>query len=533
MDLQGLGAFLSALGGIFTAKAGATAGQLQGLLMGEDLTERRKRMKMAEEAHQLQTELLRAEEARKQELFPLTKQRMEQQIEQSQALFPLHKEALATQVDMSKLNFQNTRLWIMFQQGIVPSQISDPVLRAEYEPFFNYQTTARSLEAVQTREALEALLEKVPEEWRPSLEMFGRMNLWRNQIQQQTMERYLQGMDINLAQGELSLRNTKLNNAFNLILTNINNEGMDWDKRTPQQKIEAVKKWIAQFGLQDDVPEDFANMFQRVKSIDARQLALFNAQSQITFGLQSRLLGQQIAGHLAALQQTFYGNLVAGALGLGGGQGGNNFVAPFGFPATDMPPAPVIFNQTPNQQGNYLNQTALNNYLKAPMNIFVPMKVGQQTVWKSLAEIQSQAGNIYQRLALPNGSANADEISTLIAYDAGLLQAQFVKGGVELDWNSALAWAVERVMPTILNSPAFRGNINFQNTVKEWKRVWEQQLQQRAGGVGHTPNPNLPRGTIGNPPRPPAQQPAQQPAPPRRSSGGSPQYSSQQRRRRE
>ena len=530
MDLQGLGAFLSALGGIFTAKAGATAGQLQGLLMGEDLTERRKRMKMAEEAHQLQTELLRAEEARKQELFPLTKQRLEQQIEQSQTLFPLQKEALATQVDMSKLNFQNTRLWMMFQQGVVPSQISDPVLRAEYEPFFNYQTTARSLEAVQTEEALQALLEKVPEEWRPSLEMFGRVNLLKNQMQQQMMERYLKGMDINLAQGELSLRNTKLNSAFNFILTNINNEGMDWDKRTPQQKIEAVKKWIAQLGLQDVVPEDFANMFQRVKSIDARQLALFNAQSQITFGLQSRLLGQQIAGQLAALQQTFYGNLVAGALGLGGGQGGNNFVAPFGFPATDMPPAPVIFNQTPNQQGNYLNQTALNNYLKAPMNIFVPMKVGQQTVWKSLAEIQSQAGNIYQRLALPNGSANADEISTLIAYDAGLLQAQFAKGGVELDWNSALAWAVERVMPTILNSPAFRGNINFQNTVKEWKRVWEQQLQQRAG---QTPNPNAPRGTIGNPPRPPASAPASQPAPPRRSSGGSPQYSSQQRRKRE
>jgi len=533
MDLQGLGALLTALGGVFTAKAGAKAGQLQGLLMGEDLTERRKRMKMAEEAHQLQTELLRKEEARKQELFPLTKQRMEQEIEQSAQLFPLKKEALATQVDMSKLNFQNTRLWIMFQQGVVPSQISDPVLRAEYEPFFNYQTTARSLEAVQTKEALEALLEKVPEEWRPSLEMFGRMNLWRNQIQQQTMERYLQGMDINLAQGELNIRNTKLNNAFNLILTNINNEGMDWDKRTPQQKIEAVKKWIAQFGLQDDVPEDFANMFQRVKSIDARQLALFNAQSQITYGLQSRLLGQQIAGNLALLQNQLFGNLVFGAMGLGGGQGGNNFVAPFGFPATDMPPAPVIFNQTPNQQGNYLNQTVLNNYLKAPLNIFVPMKVGQQTAWKSLGELQSQAGNIYQRLALPNGYADADEISTLIAYDAGLLQAFFAKGGIELGWDSLLEMAVGRVMPSVENSPAYKGNINFQHTVKEWRRVWEEQLRQRAGGAGQTPNPNAPRGTISNPPRPPAQPPTQQPAPPRGGGGGSPRYTSQHRRRRE
>jgi len=530
MDLRSLGALLSAIGGVFSAKAGAQAGQLQGLLMGEDLTERRKRMKMAEEAHQLQTELLRAEEERKKQIHPFQLGLLETDLQRRKTLLPLEEQLLTTQVDMSKLNFQNTRLWTMFQQGVVPSQISDPVLRAEYEPFFNYQTTARSLEAVQTKEALEALLEKVPEEWRPSLEMFGRMNLWRNQIQQQTMERYLQGMDINLAQGEYTLRNTKLNNAFNLILTNINNEGMDWDKRTPEQKIEAVKKWIAQFGLQDDVPEDFANMFQRVKSIDARQLALYRAQAELQHRFAVDLANRHYAYNLNLQREGWWGNIVAGAMGLGGGQGGNNFVAPFGFPATDMPPAPVIFKQTADQQGNYLNQTALNNYLKAPMNIFVPMKVGQQTVWKSLAEIQSQAGNIYQRLALPNGSANADEISTLIAYDAGLLQAQFAKGGVELDWNSALAWAVERVMPTILNSPAFRGNINFQNTVKEWKRVWEQQLQQRAG---QTPNPNAPRGTIGNPPRPPASAPAQQPAPPRRSSGGSPQYSSQHRRRRE
>jgi len=502
MDLQGLGAFLSALGGIFTAKAGATAGQLQGLLMGEDLTERRKRMKMAEDAFELQKRLAEAEEARRAELFPLTKQGMEQQIKQSEELFPLKRDALATQVDMSKLNFQNTRLWIMFQQGIVPSQISDPVLRAEYEPFFNYQTTARSLEAVQTKEALEALLEKVPEEWRPSLEMFGHMNLWKNQMQQQMVERYFKGMDINLAQGELQIRSMQLNNALSVVLGNIDREGLNWDKRTPEQKIQAVQKWLKDTGLDAYVPEGFANMFGKVQSTDARQLALFNAQSQITFGLQSRLLGQQITGNLALLQNQLFGNLVFGAMGLGGGRGG---LAPVGFPETQMPPAPVIFNQTADQRGNYLNQTVLNNYLKAPMHIFVPIKVGQQLVWKSLGELQSQAGNIYQRLALPNGSADADEISTLIAYDAGLLQAHYAKAGIELGWDSLLDMAVGRVMPSLENSPAYRGNINFQHTVKEWRRVWEQQLQQRAG---RTPNPNAPRGTIGNPPRPPASAPA-------------------------
>jgi len=505
MDLQGLGALLTALGGVFTAKAGAKAGQLQGLLMGEDITERRKRMTMAEEAHQLQTELLRAEEERKKQIHPLQLGLLETDLQRRKTLLPLEEQALATQVDMSKLNFQNTRLWIMFQQGIVPSQISDPVLRAEYEPFFNYQTTARSLEAVQTKEALQALLEKVPEEWRPSLEMFGHMNLWRNQMQQQMMERYFKGMDINLAQGELQIRSMQLNNALSVVLGNIDREGLNWDKRTPEQKIQAVQKWLKDTGLDAYVPEGFANMFGKVQSTDARQLALFNAQSQITYGLQSRLLGQQIAGHLAALQQTFYGNLLAGAMGFGGGRGG---VAPVGFLETEMPPAPVIFNQTADQKGNYLNQTVLNNYLKAPMNIFVPMKVGQQPVWKSLGELQSQAGNIYQRLALPNGYADADEISTLIAYDAGLLQAHFAKGGIELGWDSLLEMAVGRVMPSILNSPAYRGNIKFQDTVKEWRRVWEQQLRQRAGGAGHTPNPNAPRGTIGNPPRPPASAPA-------------------------
>jgi hypothetical protein len=494
MDLQGLGALLTALGGVFTAKAGAKAGQLQGLLMGEDITERRKRMTMAEEAHQLQTELLRAEERRKQELFPLTKQRMEQEIEQSAQLFPLKKEALATQVDISKLNFQNTRLWMMYQQGVVPSQISDPVLRAEYEPFFNYQTTARSLEAVQTREALEALLEKVPEEWRPSLEMFGHMNLWRNQMQQQMMERYLQGMDINLAQGELQIRSMQLNNALSVVLGNIDREGLNWDKRTPEQKIQAVQKWLKDTGLDAYVPEGFANMFGKVQSTDARQLALFNAQSQITYGIQSRLLGQQIAGHLAAIQQTFYGNLVAGAMGFGGGQGGMPFgggnVAPVGFPA--LPAINIFKGVFDNNQSN-LNEVGLRDYLKYPADITVPFGGGAEM----LSALATRAGTIYRNLARPNAKITAEDINTLIAYDAGLIMTKFAEGGMGIDWRTAFAMAKSRVIPALRGNRAYQTEpIHYAQVIDNWERWWVRNIEQ-GGSAPRNNNPQMPRGTIG------------------------------------
>jgi hypothetical protein len=249
MDLQGLGALLTALGGLFTAKAGATAGQVQGLLMGEDITERRKRMQMAEEAHQLQTELLRAEEERKQGLFPLQRQLLEEDLKRRQALFPLEHEALSTQVEFGKLNLLNNRLWTMYQRGVVPSQVSNPVLRAEYEPFFNYMQATTALQAVRSNEELEAVLGKVSEELRPSLEILGRANLLRNQMYEQMLTRQLQGLDINIAQGEFQLRTAKLNTAINAILNNINSEGTDWDKRTPQQKIQAVKKVDSAVGV--------------------------------------------------------------------------------------------------------------------------------------------------------------------------------------------------------------------------------------------------------------------------------------------
>lgn len=198
--------------------------------------------------------------------------------------------------------------------GVVPTQVSDPVLRAEYEPFFNYMQATTALQAVRSNEELEAVLGKVSEELRPSLEILGRANLLRNQMYEQMLTRQLQGLDINIAQGEFQLRITKLNTAINTILNNINSEGMDWDKRTPQQKIQAVKKWIAQLKLEDVVSEDFANMFQRIKSIDARQLALYRAQAELNYIYNSRLLSQQIAGNINLQDRALWGNLVLGAV---------------------------------------------------------------------------------------------------------------------------------------------------------------------------------------------------------------------------
>lgn len=344
MDLQGLGAFLSAIGGYFSAQAGAKAGKLQGLLMGEDITERRKRMKMTEEAQELQKRLAEAEEARRAELFPFQKDTLATQLDimraqekRQEELFPLQRDTLATQLDIGKLNLTNTRLWSMYQRGVAPSQINDPVLRAEYEPFFRYANSVNSLQGVQSPEDLEAVLGQVDEALRPTLEILGRAQLYSNQSRREMIERQMKGLDLNIAQGEFQLRTAKLNTALTSILNNINNEGIDWDKRTPEQKAQAVKKWVGQLGLDDVVPEDFANMFQRVKSVDARQLALFRAQAEINYTNQSRLLGQQIAGNINLQDRHMWGNLVFGALGLNGGQGQQGGVAPVGAPA--LPPA--------------------------------------------------------------------------------------------------------------------------------------------------------------------------------------------------
>jgi hypothetical protein len=480
MDLRGLGAFLSAIAGYFSAQAGAKAGQLQGLLMGEELTERRKRMKMAEEAHQLQTELARAREAREAELFPVEKGLREEELRRRRELFPYEKEALATQVDASKLNLLNNRLWSMYQRGVVPSQVSDPVLRAEYEPFFNYQVGVKSLEAVQTEEELQAILGKVPEEWRPSLEILGRANLFTNQMRQQMMERQLQGADINLAQGEFQLRTAKLNFAINTILNNINSEGMDWDKRTPQQKIEAVKKWLSGLGLDDVVSENFANMFQRVKSTDARQFALYRLQAELQHRFSADLARQQFGYNQSLQREAWMSNIVAGALtgGMGAGVGGGvapvgGGVAPVGFPA--LPPIPTIFNNTYDNRGSNLNISGLTKYLNsAPFEIPVPFGNGYQP----LSVIGAQAEAVYKKLGRPNATLTTNDINTVITFEAGLLQSHFAKHGMELDWNSALAWATERILPSLKANPPYEANANYRKTLNEWEQAWRRKLQQ-------------------------------------------------------
>jgi len=506
MDLRGLGAFLSAIGSIFTAKTGATAGQLQGLLMGEELTERRKRMKMTEEAHELQKRLAEAEEARRAEIHPLQLGLLQHDLTRRQELFPYEKEALSTQVEAGKLNLLNNRLWTMYQRGVVPSQISDPVLRAEYEPFFNFQTTANSLQWVRSQEELDKLLANVSEEWRPTLEILGRASLLRNQMQEQIWERHLRGADLNLARGEFELRTFKLNHALNVILNNINSEGMDWDKRTPQQKIEAVKKWVAQLGLGDVVPEDFANMFQRVKSVDARQFALYRAQAELNYIYNSRLLGQQIAGNINIQDRTMWNNLVLGALGLYGGQGG---VPPVGF--MNPSPPPNIFTPTPDTHGSYINQTALNNYLKPPIDVPVPYGNGALL----LSSLRGRVASIYNQLGRPNATITVDDINTLITYDAGLQLASAQQAGLPLDWNTALMMAVENITPILEGNHLYRSNVNYRKTLNEWKRAWQQKLQQRAGGGGQPSAPTAPtRGQSPAPASPPAQPRRGQGAPP-------------------
>ncbi len=490
MDLRALGALLSALGGVFSAKAGATAGQVQGLLLGEDLTERRQRRKMAEEAHQLQTELARAQEQRRQELFPF------------------EKEALATQVELGKLNLEDTRLWTLFRQGVAPSQISDPVLRARYEPFFNYQMAVRNLEAVQTQEDLDTVLKQVPEEFRPSLEIMGRTQLFANQSRRQMIERQLQGLDLNLAQGEFQLRTAKLNTALNLIINNINAEGMDWDKRTPQQKIEAVKKWIAQAGLSDVVSEDFANMFQRVKSTDARQFALYRLQAELQQKMQRELMAQQYAYNLNLQDRAWWGNLVAGALQ--GGIGGQGGVAPVGF---STPPPIEVFKNTYDNSGSNLNLSGLEKYLKIPMNISVPRRVGQQVVLVPLSVLQMEVSEIYKRLARPDATLSAEDINTLIAFDAGLHRAYALKDNMDLDWNTAFAIATQRVLATLKSNRAYMANReHYGRILDDWERAWARMSQQQMEATSPTQSggqsPNMLRGAIGGQGIPPASAPA-------------------------
>jgi hypothetical protein len=398
MDLQSLAALLTGIGGYFSAKAGATAGQLQGLLMGEELTERRKRMKMAEEAHQMQMEL------------------MQQEKEQRAEMFPVQKEILTTQAETGKLNLHNQRLWSLYMQGVPPSKVSDPVLRQEYEQFFNYMSVLKSLEAVQTEEDLNRLLQQADEAHRPTLELLGRGQLYKNQMWRETVQRQLKGLDINLATGEFQLRTAQLNTAYNIVLSNIDKEGVNWDKRPPEQKIEAVQKWLKEAGLEQAVPPTFAYMFQRVQSSDARQLFILRAQADYLFKVNSGLLQQQIWGNLTAQRELFLSNLLFGAFQQQPQQGYLG-VPPVGIPAL---PTLNIFNSAYDKNGSLLNSVGLREYLKFPVDVYVPVNWGNQRGYQSLNVLATQVSGIYKRLSLVSPTITADDINTLVSFDAGL-----------------------------------------------------------------------------------------------------------------
>jgi hypothetical protein len=522
MDLRGLGAFLSAIAGYFSAQAGAKAGQLQGLLMGEELTERRKRMKMAEEAHQeevetrrLQRRLQEAEEARRAELFPLHKGALQQQLEQEAEMFPLRRKALATQVEAGELNLQNQRLWSLFQQGVVPSQITDPVLRAQYEPFYNYQMVIRSLDAVMSNEDLEALLEQLPEDQRGAVRILGQAKLFENQTRQQLMERYLQGANLNLAQGEYQLRTAQINFAINTVLNNINAEGTNWDKRSPQQKIEAVRKWLRQVGLEEVVPPNFAEMFQRVQSADARQLALLQAQVNMQLRANMSLAQQQFGFNRSLQEQAMWGNIVSGALQAQqqGGFGGGG-VAPVGFA---VPPPPAVFNNAPDNRGNRLNQSLLNKYIQVPFEIPVPVRVGNQMIYQPLSGLQGEVSRIYSKLGSPNADLTLHEINTLITFDAGLYQAGTMARGMQIDWNTALQISAERVLPILKSLPHYTTNNNYRKAINDWEQAFRRRAQEQGQPVRQgqgqpaqrgaqrptsppTTQADIPRGRIGREP---------------------------------
>jgi len=492
MDLRGLGAFLSAIAGYLSAQAGAKAGQLQALLTGEELTERRKRMQMAEEAHQEQMETMRlqrrlqeAEERRREQLFPYYEQTLATQAEKGKL-----------DLERGKLDLENTRLWSLYQRGVAPSQITDPVLRAQYEPFYNFQMAIRGLDALMTTEDLQAVLEKLPEDQRGMVAILGRAKLFENQTRQQMIERYMKTADLNLARGEYELRTAQINTAINIVLNNINAEGTNWDKRSPQQKIEAVRKWLKQAKLDDVVPPDFAEMFQNVQSADARQLAIL--QAQIDWQLQANMkLAQQQFGFNRALQQeAWMSNIVAGALTAGGQQGlyggipfGEN-VFPVGF---ELPPPPNFFTTTRDNSGSQLNLSLLNKYVQVPYNVPVPLRVGGQMVMTNLGELQGRVLEIYKRLDNPNASISADEISTLITFDAGLHYASAVKNGMGIDWNIALDIAEGRIVPFLRSISLYRNNPNYKKAVDDWVRAYHANRaratvpQQGQGGQGTPP----------------------------------------------
>jgi hypothetical protein len=319
-------------------------------------------------------------------------------------------------------------------------------------------------------------------------------------MRQELFERQLRGLDINLATGEFQLRNAQLNAAINLVLSNIDREGTNWDKRPTEQKIEAVRKWLKETGLEQAVPSNFPEMFQRIQSSDARQLFLLRAQTDYMLAANLALLRTQGAINRALQHEAMLGNLVFGAMQQSQqGQQGYLGVPPVGYPA---PPTPIIFNPAPDQRGNYLNQSGLNNYLKFPLDIYVPTSQGNQR----LSVLATEAGNIYKSLAVPNPQLDANAINTLVNFDAGLFVSYGLHGNLQIDWNTALIEAASRVLSTLKANRAYLADTNYKRVVDGWERAFYQRLQQRQQGQQAQP-PATPQPA---PPQPPASRPAPQ-----------------------
>ena len=167
-----------------------------------------------------------------------------------------------------------------------------------------------------------------------------------------------------------------------------------------------------------------------------------------------------------------------------------------------------------------------------------------------MSALATQAGGIYRRLGRSDATLSAEDINTLIAYDAGLIMAGAMGSPFPLDWNTAFMMAKSRVIPALKANRPYQANTpNYRQVLDNWERWWEQNIERGTAPASPNNNPQTPTGTIGGQNRPPAPQnrspqmptgqiggqnrpPAPQ-SPTTQPQGGSPRYSSQARKKRE
>jgi hypothetical protein len=181
-------------------------------------------------------------------------------------------------------------------------------------------------------------------------------------------------------------------------------------------------------------------------------------------------------------------------------------VPPVGFAVPEVPPAPNFFKNTYDNRGSNINESGLNAYLKPPVDIYVPVPVGNQTVPMALSALTGKVASIIQKLGRPDASLTPEDINTLLIYDAGLIQAAAAKTGMQIDWNVALLEAKERILPVLKQNPPYQGNANYRKVLNDWERAFNQKLQklQQLQQRQQAQPPAVPQ---------PASQPAPQPPP--------------------